>query len=52
MSYTRVIDPCVDENTEYCFDSERNSEFKCVCHEGFDGKHCEYQYPTDRMQRK
>ena len=28
-------------NTEYCFDSNGNAEFKCECNEGFDGKRCE-----------
>ena len=28
-------------NTEYCFDSNGNAEFKCECNEGFDGKKCE-----------
>ena len=28
-------------NTEYCFDSNGNTEFKCECNEGFDGKRCE-----------
>ena len=28
-------------NTDYCFDSNGNAEFKCECSEGFDGKRCE-----------
>ena len=28
-------------NTEYCFDSNGNAEFKCECNEGFDGTRCE-----------
>ena len=27
--------------TEYCFDSNGNAEFKCECNDGFDGKRCE-----------
>ena len=44
---TCASDPCVDENTEYCSDSNGSSEFKCVCHEGFDGIHCEYKCPLE-----
>ena len=44
---TCASDPCVDENTEYCSDSNGSSEFKCVCHEGFDGIHCEYRCPLE-----
>ena len=31
----------IGNNTEYCFDSNGNAEFKCECNEGFDGKRCE-----------
>ena len=40
---TCATDPCVVNNTEFCSDSDGNSEFKCNCHEGFDGQHCEYE---------
>ena len=31
----------IGNNTEYCFDSNGNDEFKCECNEGFDGKRCD-----------
>ena len=34
-------------NTEYCYDSNGNSEFKCECNEGFDGKRCEDECSLD-----
>ena len=30
-------------NTDYCFDSNGNAQFKCECNEGFDGKRCQDQ---------
>ena len=33
----------IGNNTEYCFDSDGNEEFKCECNEGFDGKRCEME---------
>ena len=44
---TCATKPCNGENTEYCSDSNGNSEFKCVCHDGFDGTRCEYKCPLD-----
>ena len=38
-----IIIENVGVNTEYCFDSNGNEEFKCECNEGFDGKRCEDQ---------
>ena len=40
----KFIDISIEDigiNTEYCFDSNGNAEFKCECNEGFDGKRCE-----------
>ena len=30
-------------NTNYCFDSNGNDEYKCECNEGYDGKRCEFE---------
>ena len=37
----------IGNNTEYCFDSNGNEEFKCECNEGFDGKRCENECPLE-----
>ena len=37
----------MSENTRYCSDSNGNSEFKCVCHEGFVGTLCEFKCPLE-----
>ena len=34
-------------NTRYCSDSMGNSEFKCECHEGFEGTRCENECPSE-----
>ena len=41
MNTFDIIFENIGTNTEYCFDSNGNDEFKCECNEGFDGKRCE-----------
>ena len=41
MKLTDINAENIGINTEYCFDSNGNAEFKCECNEGFDGKRCE-----------
>ena len=44
FNFMKIIDINIENigiNTEYCFDSNGNAEFKCECNDGFDGKRCE-----------
>ena len=34
-------------NTEYCSDLNGSQEYKCDCHDGFDGKRCEVECPVN-----
>ena len=50
LFYMNLIDINIENiglNTEYCFDSNGNAEFKCECNEGFDGKRCEDECSLD-----
>ena len=47
LNIIEIIIENIGLNTEYCFDSNGNAEFKCECNEGFDGKRCEDKCSLD-----